>query len=102
MKVLSSEFKNTTLSHGTMRVKDLIPAFADFLNGNDAWPALEPQDACFSLARTEDGDYINSELADWLLEDLFDALNEIAPDNCYFGSHPGDGSDYGFWEVEDF
>jgi hypothetical protein len=38
---------------------------------------------------------------DWLLSDLFDALNDIAPDGCYFGAHPGNGSDYGFWEVEE-
>ena len=35
--------------------------------------------------------------ADWLMDDLFDALEECAPKGHYFGSHPGDGSDLGFW-----
>jgi len=32
-----------------------------------------------------------------LVRYLFDKLDHFAPDDHYFGSHEGDGSDYGFW-----
>lgn len=36
-----------------------------------------------------------------IFEDIGYKMDEIAPDNCYFGAHPGNGSDIGFWPCED-
>lgn len=112
---LSKEFKNVSLSHATMRAEDLIPAFSNFLRENDPegykqlleeWRDALPHTG--TVERDEDitdSNWINvgsnRENADYLLDDLFSYLNNLAPDNCYFGSHPGDGSDFGFWECED-
>ena len=100
MTTLNYEYRNYSLSHATMRNEDLIPCFADFLRDHaECWPYAEPVNACDHLF--DETGYYDPELAEYLLDDLFSALNEIAPDGCYFGSHPGDGSDYGFWEIED-
>ena len=87
-----------SVSSGTMRPEDLIPEFAWTLKH------LAPiRREHHKLVREAEAleDY-ESEDAGYILEDLFDALNEYAPAYGYFGAHPGDGSDYGFWLSESF
>lgn len=90
-----------TISHGTMREEDLIPDFVAELRrlGHEDGELDEIE------ARLEAHDtvpYYGTEEAGWdLNEYLFEALNEHAPEGHYFGSHPGDGSDYGFWPNEE-
>lgn len=92
-----------TVISGTMRPEDLIPAFAReleyMLQGPTAEMAAliaEANTLMSCYART-DAWYMNAEA---LVEELFDALNAVAPEGQYFGPHPGDGSDYGFWELD--
>ena len=42
-----------------------------------------------------------SHTVSYIIEDLVSALNEFAPPNYFFGSHPDDSSDYGFWLSEE-
>ena len=101
-----------TVSHGTMRLEDLIPCFlacldslreecslsddrdADKHGKEDAW-----------LGRLEDRmaapGYFEREESSWDLDELFDRLDEYSPKDHYFGAHEGDGSDYGFWPSEE-
>jgi hypothetical protein len=100
-KQLDSKYVGS-LSSATMRAEDLIPEFSNFLDSvPQNWPYAEPQESANALEVDSDGYYTDVESADYILEDLFNALNEIAPEDCYFGSHPGDGADYGFWPSED-
>lgn len=109
MKTLHKSFKNVSLSHGTMREEDLLPIFSAFIkvNAEDCKILLQMTEIVNrveSLRTTlnEYGvNYIEQDIEraqDCLIE-LFILLNNIAPDGCAFGSHEGDGSDYGFWEV---
>jgi hypothetical protein len=98
---------NESISHGTHRTQDLIPRFLAVLEG------LAPAAQCVQYCMLENsyyksalvlGDSCNwwgSEDALELLEDLTDELNSYAPPGFYFGCHPGDGSDFGFWAISD-
>jgi hypothetical protein len=86
-----------SVSSGTMRAEDLIPEFADtlrYLRGS------LPRDLHRDYQAWQAGrlDYDECELVDA----FFDALNEYALPGFYFGAHPGDGADYGFWLSESF
>ncbi len=98
-----------SVSSGTMRNEDLIPEFCATLK-HSAWlrkAGVSNKTAKAHLAfcaeveaRMEIDDYYDGENADSDLESLFDALNEYAAPYFYFGSHPGDGAEYGFWLSE--
>lgn len=95
-----------SISSGTMREEDLIPAFMSVLEDLNPDKAKELREQNPDVFEWLDGDCPDEvgcpEDTDWLLETLCDALNDCAPPYFYFGSHPGDGADYGFWLDEDF
>ena len=113
------QFQLGSISTGTLRTQDLIPAFtykmgelthdpvsntskypteamaklwdeAIHLIGTDQWWTLDPEDSG----------------VDDLLNDLTDALDELCPPFVYFGTLEGDGADFGFWAdqnaIDDF
>ena len=91
------DLRDKSVSHGTMHPKHLIPVFLDVLKTY----APEKYNAYVKENQEVlDLDGIDDETLGYVVEELFDKLNEIAPDGTYFGSHPGDGSDYGFWSVD--
>lgn len=92
---MPTEFKYAgTVSHGTMRSEDLIPCFIGVLED------LNPEHAQLADWREWPTDY-DEDGTMFLIEDLFDALNTVAPDGYYFGANEGDGSDYGFWATDE-
>jgi hypothetical protein len=96
----TTELQNVSLSEGTMRAEDLIPCFISALRSIDA----DNNGLMLSLEQLEadmqNEDYFDTDSAQLDLDYLFDTLNQYAPDDYYFGSHPGDGCDYGFWQCE--
>ncbi len=92
-----------TIIHGTMHPQDLIPAFLDALAEVDPMVHAQMMMLPFGVVPShamedESADWWSD--AQWRLEELFDALDASAPEGYYFGAHPGDGSDFGFWEME--
>jgi hypothetical protein len=112
-------------SYGTLRSVDLLPRLANYLSialdtiqvrfENEGQTLLDFQQAIVSEYRTLVADavefhelnaddygsaYVDSvELdAQEIIVSLFDALDQLSPENQYFGSHPGDGADFGYWE----
>ena len=97
---------NESLIHGTMNPADLIPTFLAALREvNEAAAAKLMSDPCnqdvFYDRATGHSNWAETEEARWLLDELFDALDAEAPVGFYFGAHPGDGSDYGWWERDE-
>jgi len=93
-----------TVIHGTLRAQDLILAFSDALDAIDpeATAKIRAEGWVPESAINDDDDaWWSSEAPSWIMDDLFDALNDAAPDGCYFGTTEGDGSDFGFWEIEE-
>jgi len=87
-----------TVIHGTMREEDLVPAFLDELEMLDPERAASYRENIPEEAFEDpEHDWWSSGKALWLVEELFDVLNEYAPPFVYFGANEGDGSDYGFW-----
>jgi len=99
---------NESISHGTLRTQDLLPAFIDAVRDYAPSHYEAIMVAPFSfipdhvLDEGDDAEWWDSEEARWKLDELTDILNEHAPDGCYFGSHEGDGSDFGFWQAQEF
>ena len=105
-----NELKNVSLSKATMRPEDLMPVFIYAIRQIDPDNKIL-MDSMNKLEETmykEDLDgnilskeYYESEDCQYDLDYLFDTLDELSPKGYYFGSHHGDGSDYGFWKCEE-
>ena len=110
---LSDKYKNQTLSEGTLNPSDLIPDLLFILSKvspkhygqimedyRDSLPHTGKYDI-FESDKFQEWIEKNPDDASYMLnEDIFYALNDIAPEGTYFGSHPGNGSDIGFWKIE--
>ena len=99
--------RDSTVIEGTLRPQDLVPKFlrqAISLGGSGLLfklNSLPSEDVALEAKRGDDHPWWESEECAELLNELFDVLNEYAPEGYYFGAHPGNGSDFGFWQLEE-
>ena len=95
-----------TVIQGTLVTEDLVAAFTDEyerLGGKSS--NVELFRSHLLLPEAEFGGDVDvvdrEEELSYDIEDLFELLNELAPEGTSFGSHPGDGADFGFWTHEE-
>ena len=105
-----TQFQLGSVSHGTLRPQDLMPAFLSALAdlrqpipGNiEATKYMEYVGDMFTTAAIdEDDEFWDSEEVQFDMDDLIEALNNNLPPFVYFGTLEGDGSDFGFWVDRD-
>lgn len=94
-----------SLVSGTMRTCDLVPVFLDAIKDTAEYLQITMSNnwnhkVIFDAGSDDQDERWDSEDIAYLLEELFDTLNSYAPTGYYFGSHIGNGSDYGFWKIE--
>ena len=97
-----------SVSSNTMRTEHLLEAFTAELEYHvqqnaKMWcseDGRKQRDTFLALVNAAHEADPETEEADEILLELFDALEYFAPPNSYFGAHPNDGADYGFWPDE--
>ena len=109
MRTLDHTYAGHSVSHATLRDEDLLERFVNFLI------SLADDDINSRLEAAFERTLEQVKSIDWesyttdedpeavsciINEELFELMNQIAPDGCCFGSHEGDGSDLGFWTIE--
>lgn len=90
------DLRDRSVSSGTLKSDDLIPKFLDVLKtyGKDKYDKYIKENP-----EVEDWKNLDEETMGWVVDELTDLLNEIAPDGCYFGASEGDEADFGFWSM---
>lgn len=94
---LGPEYRNVSLSHGTMLADDLFEAFREFLPDDmiEEYLALPtPDDVPYGAPNAYARDEFMSEV-------IWEHMMRIAPEGCGFGSSEGDGADFGFWSDDE-
>ena len=97
-----------SISTGTLRAEDLLPAFVDSLPEDSV-----VRDRFDGLCKIESlamdhGFDEEASFEEWmdnvrctLVQEAEEELNENAPPGFYFGAHPGNGADFGFWLMDE-
>lgn len=93
-----------SICHGTLLTNDLLMTFANELEyhvqrNSVVWSNGQQveRDKLVKLANDAREIDPDSDEAIDLLNELFEAMNLFAPAGSHFGSHEGDGADFGFW-----
>lgn len=82
---------NTAIISDTLKPVHLLEAFL---------PLLDDESLCEEIRGYLESNKTDFLVEENLLDEAFDALDSLAPEGHYFGSHPGDGSCFGYWSLD--
>jgi hypothetical protein len=91
-----------SVSSATMLPEDLIPSFLWELEHQRPLRRIHGRLVREITARMATANYFDGDDCSDDLDELFTALDDYSPEGFYFGAHPGDGADFGYWLSESF
>lgn len=87
-----------TITRGTIRTVDLMPAFIKALEEIHVYPVKH-------IYPCEDHDFEGDdecgECSLILNEELVSLMNDHVPEGFFLGSHPDEGTNFGVWPIEE-
>lgn len=86
-----------SISSGTLRTEDLLAAFSYYCRDYGGKEGKRLNREWGNMKAWDDMTPEEEETAEYLLEEMTELLQDIAPDYVTFGGHEGDGADFGFW-----
>lgn len=98
------EVQTGTIIHGTYRPEDLWDAFSPYLGdfANEKWFQKAEKlteyicENFLTMSYAAETAYTR-ELDEIINDHVFPLMEDLAPSGYYFGTHPGNSSDFGFW-----
>lgn len=102
-----NKVKPGSIVWGSCRTFDLVAPLLNVLLGHYLYDETGKLDEIKGLYKCIPEDAYNDDTHPFwtsdecyeFLQEIFDEMNEIAPEGHYFGAHEGDGADYGYWVI---
>lgn len=106
LKVALDSYGYAHVSHGTLHPADLteamyssIMAYAEPSADLTAWSNDVLATVWEGAWGNHNSDFWDTEVAEHMLDEMAEILENLAPEGYYFGASEGDGSDFAIWPI---
>lgn len=89
-----------TIISGTLKLNDLLDKFAHELALHDHGENKKLIEEALTWAKIDNVDGGCVDVMQDIINELSEKLNDLCPQDYYFGAHPDDGADFGVWKVD--
>ena len=98
---LSKTWNGGTLIEGTLKDKEILEAILEAMVNTPEYEQLMMSSTCVNWLEPFSDPTITTEQAAEFTDEMFSRMETYAPEGFYFGMHPDDGADLGYWPVMD-